>query len=56
MAKIDLMSAYRMILVHSLDHKLLGNRWRGVTYVDTALHFRLRSIPIIFSAVADALA
>ena len=56
MAKIDLRSAYRMVPVHPSDHWLLGVSWQGSTYCDLALPFGLRSAPIIFSGVADALA
>ena len=53
-AKIDLESAYRMIPVHPVDSALLGVRWHGNMFVDSALPFGLRSAPKIFSAVADA--
>ena len=56
MAKLDLKSAYRMVPVHSADHQLLGIHWNGHTYCDLALPFGLHSAPILFSAVADALA
>ena len=56
MAKLDLKSAYRMIPVHPNDRHLLGISWRGSVLQDSALPFGLRSAPIIFSAVADALA
>ena len=55
MAKLDLMSAYRKILVHPNNQMLLGIEWAGVTYIDMALPFGLRSAPKIFSAIADAL-
>ncbi len=48
LAKIDLKSAYRMVPIHSADQHLLA----GVTHVDSALPFGLRSAPKIFSAVA----
>ena len=53
-AKLDLQSAYRVIPVHGEDRHLLGMRWNGRIYLDTALPFELRSAPKIFSAVADA--
>ena len=56
MAKLDLKSTYRMVPVHPADHWLLGLNWEGHSYCDKALSFGLRSAPIIFSAVADALA
>ena len=55
LAKLDLRSAYREILVHSDDHALLGMRWEGKTYLDCTLPFGLRSAPKVFSAMADAL-
>ena len=55
MAKLDLKSAYRKIPVHPNDQMLLGIEWAGVTYIDKALPFGLRSAPKIFSAIADAL-
>ena len=33
----------------------MGFRWRGALYIDSMLLFGLRSAPIIFTAVADAL-
>ena len=55
MAKIDVRSAYRNIPVHPDDRHLLGIFWRGNTFLDDTLPFRLRSAPKIFNAVADAL-
>ena len=54
MAKLDLKAAYHMAPVHSADKQLLGIHWRESTLTDRALHFGLCSVPIIFSAVADA--
>lgn len=56
MAKLDLKSAYRMVPVHPEDSSLLDVSWRGVSYLDQALPFGLRSAPIIFSTIADGLA
>ena len=56
MAKLDLKSAYRMVPVHPSDQWLLGVSWEGHVYCDQALSFGLRSTPLIFTAVADALA
>lgn len=56
MAKMDIKRAYRNIPVHPNDRLLLGMKWAGGTYVDTTLPFGLRSAPLIFSAVADAMA
>ena len=56
LVKMDLSNAYRMVPVHPHDQPLLGIKWRGITYVDRALPFGLRSAPKIFTAVADFLA
>ena len=55
LVKFDVKSAYRIVPVHPSDRLLLGIRWQGEVYVDTALPFGLRSAPKIFTAVADAL-
>ena len=55
LAKSDVKSAYRQIPVHPDDRSLLGMRWQGQLFCDATLPFGLRSAPIIFSAVADAL-
>lgn len=56
LAKIDIKQAYRIIPVHPEDRWLLGMSWEGRVYVDKTLPFGLRSAPLIFTAVADALA
>ena len=40
---------------YTVDRLLLGITWRGVTMVDGALPFGLRSTPKLFTAVADTL-
>ena len=55
LAKTDVKSAYRQVPVHPQDRCLLGMRWLGRYFVDATLPFGLRSAPLIFSAVADAL-
>ena len=55
MAKFDLKSAYRQVLIHPDDRWMLGVDWKGRLYVDKALPFGLRSAPMIFNAVAEAL-
>ena len=55
LAKLDIASAYRIVPVHPDDRPLLGMRWNGSLYVDTALPFGLRSAPKLFTAIADAL-
>ena len=54
-AKTDIKSAYRQVPVHPDDRHLLGLQWQGHYYIDTVLPFGLRSAPIIFSAIAEAL-
>ena len=55
LAKIDIKQAYRNVPVHPEDRPLLGMAWNGKVYLDKVLPFGLRSAPIIFSAIADAL-
>ena len=55
MAKMDIKQAYRNIPVAPEDRHLLGISWDSTVYVDQVLPFGLRSAPLIFSAVADAL-
>ena len=55
LAKMDVRQAYRNIPVAPEDKHLLGIQWNGQIYVDQVLPFGLRSAPIIFSAIADAL-
>ena len=43
MAKIDICSAYPVILVHPEDHLLLGMQWGAWDYIDCVLLFGLRS-------------
>ena len=52
---MDIKQAYRNIPVHPQDRLLLGMRWEESISVDAALPFGLRSAPLIFSAVGDAL-
>jgi len=55
LAKADVKSAYRNVPVPPRDRWLLGMRWEGETYVDGALPFSLRSAPLIFTALGDAI-
>ena len=55
LAKMDVKRAYRNIPVHPQDRHLLGMHWKGEIFVDMVLHFGLRSAPLLFTAVADAL-
>jgi len=55
LAKMDVMQAYRNVPVHPQDWFLLGMRWQDTVFVDNTLPFGLRSVPLIFSAIADML-
>ena len=55
LAKLDIKQAYRMVPIHPTDRLLLAMKWRGKTFIDKALPFGLRSAPLIFTAIADAL-
>jgi hypothetical protein len=55
LSKTDVKSAYRIVPIHPDDRQLLGMRWQGMDYIDTALPFGLRSAPKIFTALADAI-
>ena len=55
LAKMDVKQAYRNIPVCPEDRPLLGMQWEGETYMDAALPFGLRSVPLMFTVVADAL-
>ena len=56
MAKFDLKAAYRQVPVHPDDRWLLGMALEDELYIDTTLPFGLRSAPMIFSSLAEALA
>ena len=55
LVKADIQEAYRNVPVHPDDQLFLGILWDKTVYIDKMLPFGLRSTPIIFSAVADAL-
>ena len=55
LAKADIKEAFRNIPVHPVDRLLLAMQWREEVYVDKVLPFGLRSAPLIFTAVADAM-
>ena len=55
MGKVDIKQAYRIIPVHPDDRSLLAVQWEGQIFIDKVLPFGLRSTPLIFTAVADAL-
>ena len=52
-AKMDIKQAYWLVLVHQTDHRLLEMQWKGKIY--KTLPIGLRSAPLIFSSLADAL-
>ncbi len=54
LAKADVKAAYRNVPVHPKDRWLLGMRWEGELFVDGALPFGLRSAPLLFTALDDA--
>ena len=54
LVKADVREAFRNVPIHPDDQWLLGVEWGGVTYIDGALPFGLRSAPKLFSAIADA--
>ena len=55
MAKADIKQAYRIVPVHPEDRHLLAVQWDNRVIVDKVLPFGLRSAPLIFTAIADAL-
>ncbi len=54
-AKIDIKSAYCIVLVNPGDRWLLSMSWQGKVCVDGLLPFGLCSVPKIFTALADGL-
>ena len=55
LAKVDVAHAFRNILVHPEDRHLLAMEWDGKIFIDLCLPFGLRSSPMLFTSVADAL-
>lgn len=55
LAKADVKAAYRNVPVHPKDRWLLGMRWEGEVFVDGTLPFGLRSAPLLFTALGDAI-
>ena len=55
LAKFDIEEAYRIVPVHPDDKHLLSIVWNNQLHIDAALPFGLRSAPLIFTALADAL-
>jgi len=55
LAKMDIKQVYQNIPIAQEDRHLLGFEWNDIVYIEQVLPFGLRSAPLIFSAVADAL-
>jgi hypothetical protein len=53
--KRDIRDAFRMVPVAAGDQWLLGFCWRGVSYLERALPFGLRTAPILFNLFAEGL-
>ena len=53
LAKVDIKSAYRLVLVHLENRFLMGMMWDGALYVDAASPFGLHSAPKIFNTLAN---
>ena len=54
MAKIDVRQAYQNVPVHPRDRHILGMEWQGRVLIDGALPFGLKSAPLMFTALGDA--
>ena len=52
MAMVDVSQAYRNVRV---NRHLLGMEWEGNVYVDGTLPFGLRSAPLLFTVLGDAM-
>ena len=55
LGKMDVKEAFRLVPVHPSDRLLLGMVWKGDLYLDKVLPFGLRTAPLLFTALADAL-
>ena len=55
MAKTDIQQTFKLFPVHPEDWELLGMKWDGEYYYDKVLPFGLRSAPIIFNQLCDAI-
>jgi hypothetical protein len=53
--KRDIRDAFRMVPVAINDQWLLGFCWRGVSYLERALPFGLRTAPFLFNLFAEGL-
>jgi len=54
LAKMDIKEAFRIVPIHPSDRLLLAMQWKGKWYIDKVLPFGLRSAPLLFTALADA--
>ena len=52
---MDVKEAFRLVPVHPSDRLLLGMVWKGDLYIDKVLPFGLRTAPLLFTALVDAL-
>ena len=55
LTKIDIQSAFRLLLVHPTDRHLLLMKWNGKVYIDTCLLFGLCTALKFFNILADLL-
>ena len=55
LGKMDIKQAYWNVPVSAKDRQYLGLQWNGQVFIDGVLPFGLRSAPLIFTALADAL-
>ena len=55
LAKIDIQSAFGLLLVHPMDRHLLLMKWNDKVYIDTCLPFGLCAAPKLFNILADLL-
>ena len=55
LAKINIKSAFRLLLVHPADQHLLAMKWKKQHFIDAYLPFGLRSAPKLFNILTDQL-
>ena len=55
MAKTDIVSAFRLYLIHPSDWELLGMKWEGKYFYEKSIPFGLRSGPFLFNQLSDAI-
>jgi len=53
LAKIDIKSAFHLLLVYPANHHLLAIKWNTQVYIDACLPFELCSAPKLFSVLSD---